>query len=273
MKGPLRAHTLRRLLLAKDDLVARMRCGIPAAWPGQVAEFLTTVQSLDGVPVAAALTVFIEISQDMERLAGIPLGIAPSTSFAVLDDPVPDDLSTAILCERFEASLRDWFIRIRPGRLVPAVQARRVATYIDGHFTDRITLQRLTDLSGWDGRLLARMFEAEEGLTIRAYVERRRLEDAAKRLRRGEKVESVLANVGWRGRKNFFRAFRRRFAVTPAQYRGSWVDSTGTDEECLVHSDPAVRRADDEQYVPVLSDSVLFVETAPRARADRGISR
>lgn len=224
-----------------------MRCEIPATWPGQVAEFLTMVQSLDGVPVAAALTVFIEISQDLEQLAGIPLGIAPRTSFAVLDDPVPDDLSTAILCEHFEACLRDWFIRIRPGRLVPAVQARRVATYIDEHFAELITLERLKAVSGWDGRLLARMFKADMGPTIRAYIEGKRLEEATRRLRQGDKVESVLAAVGWRGRKNFFRAFRTRFGVTPAQYRASWVDSTGTDGGLFDFSQPAVRCDNDEQ--------------------------
>jgi methylphosphotriester-DNA--protein-cysteine methyltransferase len=60
-------------------------------------------------------------------------------------------------------------------------------------------------------------------MSIREYLQATRIDHAAERLRQGDKVESVLATVGWRGRKNFFRHFKERIGTTPAQYRDSWV--------------------------------------------------
>jgi len=60
-------------------------------------------------------------------------------------------------------------------------------------------------------------------MSIREYLQAARIDHAAARLREGDKVESVLATAGWRGRKNFFRHFKDRIGTTPAQYRDSWV--------------------------------------------------
>ena len=60
-------------------------------------------------------------------------------------------------------------------------------------------------------------------MSIREYLHAARINQAAARLRQGDKVESVLATVGWRGRKNFFRHFKNRIGTTPAQYRDGWM--------------------------------------------------
>jgi methylphosphotriester-DNA--protein-cysteine methyltransferase len=60
-------------------------------------------------------------------------------------------------------------------------------------------------------------------MSIREYLQAARINQATARLRQGDKVESVLATVGWRGRKNFFRHFKNRIGTTPAQYRDSWM--------------------------------------------------
>ncbi len=222
MDRRIEVDVLKGLVLAKGDLVARLRCGIPAAWPAQIHDFATTVRSVDGLPAGAALTILIEISHELERFARITI---PPETLASLDDLLSVDHSMAVLCERFEACLRDWLTHIRPGRLVSAVQAHRVATYIDEHFAEQITLERLTQVSGWDGRQLAKMFKAVIGVSITSYIEAGRIEEAAKRLRQGDKVECVIASTGWRGRKNFFRAFKRQMALTPAQYQSAWLSA------------------------------------------------
>ena len=48
------------------------------------------------------------------------------------------------------------------------------------------------------------------GMSIWRYLHAARMDQAVARLRKGDKVESVLATVGWRGRKNFFRHFKAR---------------------------------------------------------------
>jgi methylphosphotriester-DNA--protein-cysteine methyltransferase len=59
------------------------------------------------------------------------------------------------------------------------------------------------------------------GMTVRAYVERTRIERAALAIRDGEKVEAVALEVGNRSKKNFYRQIRRRFGTTPAKYRST----------------------------------------------------
>lgn len=212
---------LKRVILAKDDLVGRLRNEIPANWPAQIHEFVTMVRSLDGLSVEAALTVLIEMSHEMERFASVSI---PGKTFAPLDDLLSADYSITLLCERFEECLRQWLTHIRPGRLVSSVQAARVVKYIDHHFAERITLLRLTEVSGWEGRELAKMFKTIIGVSIHSYIEAKRIEESTKRLQQGDKVESVIASVGWRGRKNFFRAFKQHVGLTPAQYQLAWLD-------------------------------------------------
>lgn len=183
------------------------------------------MRALDDLPPAAVLLVFIEIVQDLACFCGKTLD---PTILARLDDPVVRNASTGALCERFEQCLQDWFAGLPPGALVPAVQARRVADYIDQHFAERITLERLNDVAGWDGRLLETMFKATMGMSIRAYIEKTRIAAAAERLRRGDKVESVGASVGWRGRSNFFHAFKRLMGVTPAKYQAASLNAHST---------------------------------------------
>lgn len=89
------------------------------------------------------------------------------------------------------------------------------------HFAERITLKRLMQVSGWDSRLLTMAFKAVTGMSVREYVEKTRINTAAALLREGHKVESVAASVGWRGRSNFFHAFKRQIGVTPGSYAPS----------------------------------------------------
>ena len=120
---------------------------------------------------------------------------------------------------------------IEPESLTSEVQAHRIAEYIDRHFADPITLGSLSQISGWCGRDLSRAFRSSMRMSIREYLHAARINQAAARLRQGDKVESVLATVGWRGRKNFFRHFKNRIGTTPAQYRDGWMRTSRHVEE------------------------------------------
>jgi AraC-like DNA-binding protein len=48
-----------------------------------------------------------------------------------------------------------------------------------------------------------------------------RLDRASALIRDGVKIEAVALLVGYRSKKNFYRQFKRRFAMTPSAYGAS----------------------------------------------------
>jgi AraC-like DNA-binding protein len=215
--------SLARLSAAKERLLSDVRRGTPAEWPRHVEVFLKSVRELPRLPAGAALLACVDLVRELGRLGGP--GTAADTEWMIQELEANElrRASPSTVCPAVNELLLRWFAIFEPGALVPATQARRVAEYVDLHYRERITLKRLTAVSGWDGRLLAAMFKATMGVTIRAYIERVRIDAAAGHLRRGDKVESVAASTGWRGRSNFFNAFRRQMGVTPAEYQARWL--------------------------------------------------
>jgi AraC-like DNA-binding protein len=191
------------------------------------------VRALDTVPSAAVLLTLVEIAYELRAFAGGCQDLARPTLIERLEDCLARDLSPIELCDRFEDYLQDWCAPLRANALGPAVQAWRVAEYIRDHFAERITLKRLAELSDCDARLLARIFTDVVGMSIRAYIAQVRIEAAAARLRRGDKIESVAASVGWRGRSSFFSAFKRRMSFTPSRYQAAWLKRVDNDVPLL----------------------------------------
>ena len=91
--------------------------------------------------------------------------------------------------------------------------------YIDAHYEEAISLTQLASVVGCSRRYLAERFRRETGETVHGYLTRVRLNRAVRDVQAGEKVEAVMMGVGIRGKANFYRHFKARFGVTPAEYR------------------------------------------------------
>jgi AraC-like DNA-binding protein len=91
--------------------------------------------------------------------------------------------------------------------------------YIDAHYEEAISLTRLARVVGCSRRYLAERFRCETGETVHGYLTRVRLNRAGRDVQAGEKVEAVMLGVGIRGKANFYRHFKARFGMTPAEYR------------------------------------------------------
>jgi transcriptional regulator GlxA family with amidase domain len=97
---------------------------------------------------------------------------------------------------------------------------RELQGWIADHLAEDLSVPALADRVGMSVRHFARAFRAEVGVTPAAYVERVRLEAARRRLEeRAATVEQVARECGFGRAEVLHRAFRRRFATTPAQYR------------------------------------------------------
>jgi len=203
----------------------QLRHDVPSAWPQLVGEFLRSVTAIpEHLPPGAMSLLLADLARELDRLSSQnSTANGRASLLRRMDLNLATELAADALCSRFEEVVTQWCAQLEPETLTSEVQALRVADYIDRHFGEPITLNTLSKVSGWCGRHLSLAFRSSMRMSIREYLQATRIDHAAERLRQGDKVESVLATVGWRGRKNFFRHFKERIGTTPAQYRDSWV--------------------------------------------------
>jgi transcriptional regulator GlxA family with amidase domain len=103
--------------------------------------------------------------------------------------------------------------------LSPSVQ--QMLHEIEQRYFEPLTLDTLAARLKKDARHLGRRFRFELGISVHDYLVQVRLDHAAMAIRRGVKIEAVSLLVGYRSKKNFFSAFKRRFGVTPGAYAAS----------------------------------------------------
>lgn len=83
---------------------------------------------------------------------------------------------------------------------------------------DNRTLQQWSDAVGLSSRSLARLFQAETGLSFIRWREHRRLTRAMERLQQGESVTAVALESGYASVSAFSTMFRRTLHVSPREY-------------------------------------------------------
>ena len=110
--------------------------------------------------------------------------------------------------------------RIRAGRAWSS-HVRRICAFMRLHYDEPISLDTLAACVGRNAAYTATLFHRQTGTTIHRYLTRIRMRRAAMLLRRSEKVEAVMLQVGYRGKKNFYRQFEIAFGVTPGQYKAN----------------------------------------------------
>lgn len=109
----------------------------------------------------------------------------------------------------------------RPGAH-PAVEKAR--TFIRGHFSERIDLDRLAEVGQLSGYHLQRLFVQEEGLSPRAYLENVRIEKARELLEQGESLAQTALQTGFYDQSHFANTFRKSTGLTPGEYRKIFQD-------------------------------------------------
>lgn len=104
------------------------------------------------------------------------------------------------------------------GRGHPAVAA--VRAYVEQHLPAPITVPEIAHAVGVSHNHLTRLFRAELGTTVVAYIRRRRLERAAHLLRESTlSIPVVAASVGIPDLQSFNKACRQEFGRSPRALR------------------------------------------------------
>ena len=92
--------------------------------------------------------------------------------------------------------------------------------YIDTHFNEKITLEDLGRLTGFNPCYLAELFRKETGKTFGAYLMNLRISTARALLTQTSYPYSKIAlSLGFCSQSHFTAAFKRHTEYTPSQYR------------------------------------------------------
>jgi AraC family transcriptional regulator len=92
--------------------------------------------------------------------------------------------------------------------------------YIEAHLTDRISLDRVAETACFSLPHFYRIFHALVGHSLKEYIRKRRLSEAAVRLRQtSESVIQIGFDYQFGSQESFTRAFQSMFSLTPGRYR------------------------------------------------------
>lgn len=96
---------------------------------------------------------------------------------------------------------------------------KRIRQYLEEHYSENVSLDELTALSGLSSYHLIRVFRGETGLPPHAHLEQIRVNRGRQFLRGGMAIAEVAFLTGFTDQSHFSRHFKKMTGVTPGQYQ------------------------------------------------------
>lgn len=97
-------------------------------------------------------------------------------------------------------------------------QIRQVLDYIDGHYQEELSLDRLAGQFFISKYHLSHQFQRLVGASVYRYIIKKRLVIAKQLLSAGVPPTEVYRNCGFRDYSNFYRTFRAEYGMSPSQF-------------------------------------------------------
>ena len=124
------------------------------------------------------------------------------------------------------AVLQMIFILIKKNPFIKEVSSpdrerlKEVLQEISARISENISVADMAEFCGWSSSHFMRWFKKMTGDSFASYVNDKRLTGAAEALRRtNDKILTVSQDVGFSNLSNFNRQFKKRYGVTPREYR------------------------------------------------------
>ena len=95
----------------------------------------------------------------------------------------------------------------------------QVLKYLNEHLDSKLTQKEVADLFGYSVAYFCEKFKIYTGLTFCKYMNRRRMQYAAKSLMEGKTITDIAFELGYNSINGFKKAFKNEFGVEPTQYK------------------------------------------------------
>lgn len=99
------------------------------------------------------------------------------------------------------------------------VKIRRALSYINENLSHELTVEALAESVFLSKYHFMRLFKAQTGTTVHAYIRQKRLMYAARLIREGVPASRAAAESGFGDYSAFHRAFRESFGVSPGELK------------------------------------------------------
>ena len=92
--------------------------------------------------------------------------------------------------------------------------------YIEEHYRDEISLERIATLYHFNASYFSTLFKQRFGISFSEYLSDIRMEKAENLLKTSsDKVRKIALEVGYKDPNYFNRAFKKRHNMTPEEFR------------------------------------------------------
>ena len=106
-----------------------------------------------------------------------------------------------------------------------------IINYINQHLQEELTLAKLAKEVSYSEYYVSRIFKEMTGKTLSAYIQEKRIGEAARMLRAGSPVTKAAESVGFNNYSYFYKTFLRKMGMAPKAYRTWHMEHTGFSEE------------------------------------------
>ncbi len=101
-------------------------------------------------------------------------------------------------------------------------KVRKAIEYIDLNYSDEINLNKMSRILGMNSQYLSRFFKQHLGVGFLTYLNKIRVKKSLKCLLNTNKsILEIAIDYGFNDSKNYTRAFKQEFSITPGEYRKS----------------------------------------------------
>lgn len=131
------------------------------------------------------------------------------------------------LIVKYTSILRDETILNRNIRLNNNTE--RIREYVGRNFTSPITLDEIADYMFLDKSYICRLFKHETGMTLKNYINMRRIILAKNLIQAGGKPTAVYSECGFDNYSTFWRCFQKYAGSTPEQFQRTCLPAKKAD--------------------------------------------
>ena len=110
-------------------------------------------------------------------------------------------------------------VRKSKSQPIQSPYVRRCISYINENIGKKMTVNGLSDYCGISSDYLSQVFKEEIGENLSSYIVGKKLEKAKELLLEGKTNGEICRSLGFSSQSHFSTVFRKRYSMTPTEYR------------------------------------------------------